>query len=299
MEAVRGVLVLLKALSEGSASMGRIQAALADADIFRDERTVRRWLSAMREEGFEIEGGPKGYGLASSPAKLPFEGHEALSVLDSLSGNDPVYGEHFASAARKLREAIPKDALRFADSGRIEFPLEFASDPPENPDTMDTLRRAVHRSQKAEILYHSLNSDSVRKRTVEPVRIAHTQRAHRLYAYDKSERRVSEFRINRIREARVLPGKFAPETHTKTFEPVTVRLADKAFLAYGKAIIPDEDAEIQRLEDGGAIISGTTPSVFWTIRDLASLGPDATVLESPKVRHELKDFLQQTLEKYE
>lgn len=282
--------------------MGRIQAALADADVFRNERTVRRWLSAMREEGFEIEGGHKGYGLARSPARLSFEGHEALatlSVLESLAKKDPVYGGHFASAASKLREAIPKDALRFADAGRIEFPLEFASDPPENPDTMDTLRRAIHRSQKAEILYHSLNSDSTRKRTVEPVRIAYDRRAHRLYAFEKTARRVSEFRINRIREARILPGKFAPEAHIETFEPVSIQLAGKAFLAYGKAIIPDENAKIQRLDDGGAIISGTTPSVFWTVRDIAALGPDATVLESPKVRQELETFLQQTLEKYE
>jgi predicted DNA-binding transcriptional regulator YafY len=302
MEAVHGILVLLKTLSEGPASMGRIQKALADADIFRDERTIRRWLAVMREEGFDISRGSKGHELVHSPVRISFDDHETLatlSVLESLSVRDPVYGKHFASAARKLRAAIPKSALRFADSGKIEFSLEFASNPPENPKIMDTLRRAIHKCQKAEILYHSLNSDTVRKRTVEPVRIAHAQRAHRLYAFEKVERRVSEFRVNRIREARVLPDKFAPEAHIRTFEPVSVRLTERTFVAYGKTVIPDEDANIQIIEDGGAIVSGTTPSVFWTVRDLASLGPDAEVLESPKVRRELANFLRETLEKYE
>ncbi|MBA2377241.1 MAG: WYL domain-containing protein [Rubrobacter sp.] len=302
MEAVRGVLVLLKTLSEGSASMEDMQEALEDADIFRNERTVRRWMAAMREEGFDVERGPKGHELVHSPARIPFGEHEALatlSVLESLSKRDPVYGKHLASAAMKLRAAIPQRALRFADSGRIEFPLEFASDPPENPETMDTLLRAIHKCQKAEILYHSLNSASVRKRTVEPVRIAYAQRARRLYAYEKEERRVTEFRINRILDARVLPDKFAPEAHIKTFEPVSVRLTERAFTAYGKTVVPDEDAKIERLDDGSAIVSGTTPSVFWTVRDLAALGPDAEVLESPAVRRELAKFLRETLGKYE
>jgi predicted DNA-binding transcriptional regulator YafY len=78
-----------------------------------------------------------------------------------------------ASAANKLREALPEEALRFADGGKIEFALDSASNPPEDPNVLDTLRRATHQSRRAEILYRSLNSDSLRWRTVEPVRVAY------------------------------------------------------------------------------------------------------------------------------
>lgn len=302
LEAVRGALVILQTLSEGPASRRRLERALLEAGIRRDERTVRRWLAALREEGFGMERVGERYELRESPVRIAFDGYEALatlSVLESLAEREPVYGRYLASAATKLRESLPKESLKFADSGKIEFSLDSASDPPEDPNVMDTLRRATHQSRRAEILYHSLSSDSVRWRKVEPVRISYAQRAHRLYAYEREENRVTEFRINRIREARMLPEKFAPESHTRSFAPARVRLSRNAFIAYGKTIIPDPSASIELLEDGGAIVEGTTPSVFWTVREISSLGPDAEVLGGPELKEELLSFLRETLEKYE
>jgi predicted DNA-binding transcriptional regulator YafY len=97
----------------------------------------------------------------------------------------------------------------------------------------------------------------------------------------------------------LLPGKFAPEAHRHSFEPATVRLSSNAFTAYGKTIIPDDMATIERLEDGGAIIEGRTPSVFWTVREVAALGPDAEVLGGTELKRQLVSFLQEALKKYE
>lgn len=302
LQIVRGILAVFKALSDGRVSTQRLVGILADAGIRRDERTVRRWLGVMREEGFRVRSKGGRHELVGSPVRIAFGGYEALatfSVLESLAEREPVYGEYLDSAARKLREAIPKEALRFADSGRIEFSLDSASDPPEDPNVMDVLRRATHRSQRVDILYHSLSSGSVRWRTVEPVRVTYVQRAHRLFAYERDEFRVTEFRVNRIREARMLPDKFAPEAHVRNFEPARIRLSEKAFVAYGKTIIPDEKANIEILEGGGAIIEGTTPSVFWTVREVASLGPDAEVLGGDELKREFVSILEETLKKYE
>ncbi len=78
-----------------------------------------------------------------------------------------------------------------------------------------------------------------------------------------------------------------------------VRLSANSFVAYGKAIIPDDRASIERLEDGGAIIEGRTPSVFWTVREVAALGPDAVVLGGSELKRELVSFIEETLKKYE
>jgi predicted DNA-binding transcriptional regulator YafY len=302
MEAIRGTLILLRTLSEGPASRRQLEDALMEAGIRRDERTVRRWLAVLREEWFGIERVGRCYELRSSPVRIAFGDYETLatlSVLESLAEREPVYGDHLKSAADKLREALPKEALRFADARRIEFAFNPASDPPEDPNVMDVLRRATHQSRRVEVFYHSLRSDSLRWRTVEPVRISFAQRAHRLYAYEREENRVTEFRVNRIKEARMLPDKFSPEAHTKSFAPARVRLSRKAFVAYGKTIIPDDGAKIEKLEDGGAVITGTTPSVFWTVREISSLGPDAEVLGGPELKGELLSFLRETLAKYE
>lgn len=169
METVRGTLTLLRVLSEGLSSRERLLEALEDAGIYRDERTIRRWMRVLREAGFGIERREGRYELRSSPVRLQLDGYEtlaALSVLESLAKREPVYGDHLTSAAAKLREALPEESLRFADSGKIEFALDSASDPPEDPNVMEVLRRATHRGQRVEILYHSLRSNSVRWSTL-------------------------------------------------------------------------------------------------------------------------------------
>lgn len=301
MEATRGTLILLRALAEKPRTQRQLMEALEDSGLRRDERTLRRWLGVLREAGFEILHNASRYELRGSPVRIPFTGYEALatlSLLESLAAREPVYGDDLASAARKLREALPEEALRFADSGRIEFAFDSASDPPEDPEVIDTLRRAAHQSRRVEILYHSLQSATVRRRLVEPVRVYYAQGAHRLDAYEHEEGRVTEFRVNRIGEAKMLPEKFAPEAHRQSLATVTVRLTAKAFTALGRTVVPDQAATIEPLDDGGAIISGTTPSVFWTVRDFAALGPEAEVLGGPEFKKAFLSFLDETSAKY-
>lgn len=301
MEATLGTLILLRKLAEGPTTRARLLDVMRESGLDRDPRTLRRWLDVLREAGFEVPLKDGRYELAGSPVRLAFDGREALatlSVMESLAIRDPVYGSHLASAAAKLREALPEEPLRFADGGRIEFALDFASDPPEDPDVMDALRRATRQSRRMEIVYHSLSSDTVRRRLVEPVRLSYAQRAHRLYAYEREEDRVSEFRINRISQVATLPEKFSPEAHRRHLDQVKVRLSEKAFVALGKTVVPDDAATIEPLPDGGAVVSGTTPTVFWTVRDLAALGPEAEVLGGPKLKHEFLSFLAETSARY-
>jgi len=294
-------LILLRALSERPKTQQQLMEILRDSGIEKRARTIRRWLEALRDAGFEIERRDGRYELRGSPVRIAFDGYETLatlSVLESLAIREPVYGKYLTSAAAKLREALPVESLRFADGGKIEFALDSASDPPEDPEVMNTLRRATHQSRRTEILYHSLRSDNVRRRTVEPVRVSYAQRAHRLYAYELSEGRITEFRVNRILEAKMLPEKFAREAHRRRLDEVRVRLSEKAFTALGKTVVPDDDATIEPTGDGGAIVTGATPSVFWTVRDLAALGPEAEVLGGPKLKQEFLSFLKETSEKY-
>ena len=301
MEATRGTLVLMRLLAERPMTKRELLDVLRDEGLERDDRTLRRWLEVLREAGFDLRRKDGRYELRGSPVRLPLDDYEALAtlnILGSFAAREPVYGHYLASAVSKLRDAIPEESLRFADSGRIEFVISSASDPPEDPKVIDILRRATRQSRRVEILYHSLESNTVRWRTVEPVRVAYAQRAHRLYAYEPEAAKIHEFRVNRIRQAKMLPEKFSPEAHIRTFEPARIRLSEKDFVAFGKTVIPDEDATIELLEDGGAIIEGTTPSIFWTVREIASLGLGAEILGSPKLREEFVAFLKETLNRY-
>ncbi|MBX6765299.1 MAG: WYL domain-containing protein [Rubrobacteraceae bacterium] len=302
MDATLGTLVVLRVLSEGPASAERLLDVIEDeVGARRDARTLRRYLAALNEAGFEVKRRKDRYELNASPAKLPFDDHETLatlSVLESLAEREPVYGRYLASAVAKLREALPAERIRFADSGRVVFDLVSADDPPEDPRILDLLRRAIHRNQRVEIYYHSLSSGTRTWRMVEPVRLFHAQRAHRLYAYSPEAHDYREFRVNRITEVKFLPDLFSPEAHIRRLEPARVRLDEKTFTAYGRSVIQDPNATSRRLDDGGAIVEGRVASTFWTVRDLASLGPGAEVLGGDRLRQEFLDFLHATAEKY-
>lgn len=302
MEATLGTLVALKTLSGGPASREHLLDAIEEEVGARKEtRMLQRYLTVLREAGFEVRRKDGRYELLCSPARLLFDEYEALAtlnVVESLAEREPVYGEHLSSAARKLREVLPERAVEFADSGRVDFDLAFASDPPEDPGILDVLRQAAHRSQKVEMHYYSLSSEGWGWRTVEPVNVSYAQQAHRLHAYDPDRGKVIELRVNRVSEARMLPDKFSPAAHRRRLEGFEVRLSRNAFIAYRKGLFHDPDAEITNLEDGGAIIKGRTPSTFWTVREIAALGPDAEVLGSPQLKEEFLQFLADIREIY-
>lgn len=301
MAATRGTLILLRALAERPMTQRQLMDVLEDSGLRRNARTLRRWLEVLRDAGFEISHDNGRYELRGSPVRISFTGYEALatlSLLESLAAREPVYGDHLASAVAKLREALPKEALEFADAGKIEFALNYASDPPEDPEVMDTLRRATHQVRRVRILYHSLRSGTTRWRLVEPVRVYYAQSAHRLDAYEPEEAKMLEFRINRIRQIELLHDKFAPESHRHSLTPVQVRLSAKAFTALGKTVVSDAHATIDLTNDGGATVTGATPNVFWTVRDLAALGPEAEVLGGEELKEEFLFFLNETSKKY-
>lgn len=298
MGATLATLTVLRVLSEGPASGDRLLSRLREElGEERDGRSLRRYIEVLGDSGFEIRRREGKYELLRSPVRLGLTDYEALatlSVVESLAEREPVYGEHLASAAEVLRSALPEETLKFVDSGRVEFELVSASDPPEDPAILDLLRRAVPRRQRVEIFYGSSESGSRRWRPVEPVRVYYAQKAHRLDAYDPTVNGIREFRVNYIEEARMLPEKFSPEAHRLRFDSVKVRLEPKTFKAFGRSILPDPSASIEPLENGGAIISGRTPSLFWTVREVAALGSEAEVLGG----EEFLRFLCATAEKY-
>ncbi|MDP8948980.1 MAG: hypothetical protein M3N00_01895, partial [Actinomycetota bacterium] len=157
MEATRGTLLLLRLLAERPMTKQEILNALQDAGLKRDDRTLRRWLEVLQEADFDLRREDGRYELRGSPVRLPLDEYEALAtlnILGSFAAREPVYGRHLTSAVSKLRDAIPEQSLRFADSGSIEFAVSSASDPPEDPKMIDVLRRATRQSRRVSILYH-------------------------------------------------------------------------------------------------------------------------------------------------
>ena len=129
MEATRGTLILLRLLTERPMTQRELLDALQDEGPKRDNRTLRRWLEALREAGFDLQRKDGRYELRDSPVRLPLDRYEALATLNilaSFAAREPVYGR-FLDSGPSPNSATPYPKNRSAS------PTAAASSSPSAP----------------------------------------------------------------------------------------------------------------------------------------------------------------------
>ena len=151
------------------------------------------------------QGGPKPrkqdpYGYRSLPA-LTFEPEELAAVTDAAARvkelGDPVLAEHAESAMRKLACDLPVDAAGRGDTQLV---------PPRarpDPDLLVALDRALAHRKRVTFRYHTMGSDAVARRVVEPFGIFFLNQHWYLAARTQGEEPVKNYRLSRIDEADV------------------------------------------------------------------------------------------------
>lgn len=106
------------------------------------------------------------------------------------------------------------------------------------------------------------------------------------------------YRLGRIQELAVLPRKLPPMAPSAPRYEVEYELAPKV-ARLGITRHPEiEVDEIERREDGGAVVRGETDDVFWAVRTLLHYGPNCRVLGGPEVRREMRKVVERTAELY-
>ena len=140
------------------------------------------------------------YGYRSLPV-LTFEPEELAAVTDAAARvrelGDPILAEHSESAMRKLACDLPVDA-----AGRADTRLVPARAKPD-PDLLVTLDRALGGRKRVTFRYHTMGSDAVSERTVEPFGMFFLNQHWYLAARAPGDETVKNYRLNRIGEAGV------------------------------------------------------------------------------------------------
>jgi proteasome accessory factor B len=140
------------------------------------------------------------YGYRSLPA-LTFEPEELAAVTDAAARvrelGDPTLAEHAESAMRKLACDLPVDAAGRGDTRLM--PPRAKTD----PNLLVSLDRALEGRKRVTFRYHTMGSDSVGRRTVEPFGIFFLNQYWYLAARTAGEETVKNYRLNRIDEAEV------------------------------------------------------------------------------------------------
>jgi proteasome accessory factor B len=164
------------------------------------------------------------YGYRSLPT-LSFEPEELAAVAEAAERvralGDPLLAEHAESAMRKLACDLPVDAAGRADA-RMVPPRAGAT-----PDLLVKLDHALEHRKRVTFRYHTMGSDSIASRTVEPFGLFFLNQHWYLAARAPGEDVVKNFRLNRmdaveVRDQRLgnpdyqIPARFDLREHARS-----------------------------------------------------------------------------------
>ncbi|MET9297677.1 YafY family protein [Streptomyces sp. NPDC003077] len=259
------VLALLEILQAGGT---RTVADLADRlDV--DERTVRRYVSHLTDLDIpvrSVRGRYGGYRLAPGYRMPPLmlTDDEALAVLLGLvagrrAGLTTTSGTALESAAAKVRRVLPETLGRRLDAllATVDFTAPDRPAATQETDVLLLLAEAARQRRPVAVRYTSWDGRHS-ERTVHPYGIVvHSGRWY-VTGADSASDEIRTFRLDRIANARMLPGSFeVPEG----FDPAARVLS-------GLAEVPYRHEVSLRVRGGVEEVRGLFPAGMVTVEEL-------------------------------
>jgi proteasome accessory factor C len=246
----------------------------------------------------------------SRPVHLTLQ--EALAIdlaLRTVSGGRP---PAFGAAAPRLRDKL-RSLLGGQDRKALEaFDRGVAGTPPPDvvTETIGLLKHAMARNVCVQIDYWTASRDRVTYgRVIEPYALVDHRGKWYVVARDHTRGRELPFRVDRIREALLLPGteyevpdRFTAEEYRRDElwkegpDDVEVQVAFSPAVA-ARMREGVERRRLRELADGGVVrtyrIQRGRPR--WLYTQVARLGGDAEILGPPDVRRGMAAFLDSIL----
>ncbi len=179
-------------------------------------RTIYRDIQTLRLAGVPIgEEEGKGYFLVEGyrlpPVMFTMEEARALVTTSKILNyhTEDSLKENFESALLKIKAVLPlkdKDKLEFLNS-RIGFHEPWA------PTSLylDRIQHAITESVKLEISYQTRGEDQLKVRTIHPYAVYFSGAVWSTIAFCELRQEVREFRLDRIKELKLLQTSFKPD----------------------------------------------------------------------------------------
>jgi predicted DNA-binding transcriptional regulator YafY len=228
------VLTLLELLQSGGT---RTMTELADRlDV--DPRTVRRYVDHLIDLDVPVEsvrGRYGGYRLAAGYRLPPLmlSDDEALAVLLGLIAGrragwaaTTAMGTAYETAAAKIRRVLPSRIAERLDAvlGSISFTAEPGDVPAPQTGVLLTVADAVHRHRPISIHYTS-GGGRRSVRTLHPFGLVNHAGRWYVTGADPEIGEDRTFRLDRIANARTLPGSFEPPAGLEPAKQVLTAMA--------------------------------------------------------------------------
>lgn len=287
-------------------------------------RTVRRDLAALERTGFplytdEIDGQTRWKLLDTfkNAPRAPFTITELLALylsrdlLKVLKGT-PFY-ESIESVLDKIRKTISPKALEHL--GKLEHALYAAQrkqkDYGRYKRLLEQLMEATADGRTVEITYHTMHSNKITVRKIDPYKIWYYENTFFLIGRCHRHNEVRMFVVERIKSLKALkegfsvPPDFSIENYVRESfgvmhgDTVTVEIRfDKEVAGYIKEKVWHPSQKIKANRDGSVTVtltvSGTAEVKHWAM----SYGHHAQIIKPDSLRDEVKKELARALKQY-
>jgi predicted DNA-binding transcriptional regulator YafY len=245
---------------------------------------------------------------------LPDEDLATIAWLEQTFGHETPKHDEVHAFLGRLRLYLDPERVRLIEEARtaLEMDLRQRDEDEIQPGVYTDLTKAFVSRRQVELVYLSpqYEDGQLRRHIVEPYEPYYFDATRGHYYLRAYCRRVEgpegverphtyyTYRLGRIQALRVLPKKLSPIAPRPPRYEVVYRLAPE-IARLGVTRHPEiEVQEVERREDGSAVVRGETESVFWTVRRLLHYGAKCEVLGGPEVRWEMRKVVGEMGELY-
>jgi proteasome accessory factor BC len=207
------------------------------------------------------------------PRLTPLEARAIRLALEFV-GPMVAAGTHdtLANVRRKLEETF----------GQFEMSQTPEPHVGEEEGLVEKLSSAIDTHRLVEIEYLKPDEQEVTTRTVEPYSIERRLPHWYVHTWDTERDQPRSYRLDRMRDARVLEKSFAPR---EGFDPAELHAATTARIWYSPAVARWEiEKGAHALVDGAAVADKSVGSAEWLVGEVVSYRGEAVVLEPQELR---------------
>jgi proteasome accessory factor BC len=232
----------------------------------------------------EIDPEPYSDNFARPARLLPVEAKALVAAIDLI-------GEHLpegalASARDKIVAALGADPS--------EQGLQFAAAGGDDPSYARLVNAAVAGHRRLRMEYYKPDEDELTTRTIEPYALFNGREGWYVAAVDVDKDKLRHFRLDRIKDARVLDETFVPrpeidalgdvEGWPRTGEVPASRIARVWFSPERARWAREELTVAEELSDGAVVVQLPFAGTDWLVRRVLAEAGDAAVLEPEDAR---------------
>ena len=207
---------------------------------------------------------------------------------------------HEAAVAERAKERVVRAAAGLTlhtDRG----PVHAASE--RDGLHLSLLRTAISSRRKAEIEYRSVSSPAGSIRSVHPYGLLHSNGHWFLIGHCERAESIRIFRLDRMVAAKMLaepadiPDDVDVEATLRNGRATVTNAEDVLRVQYSPRIARwiAEHQSVETQHDGSVIVDHPLLDDDWAVRHVLQYGPDAEVLEPPRVREMVRERLELVL----